>query len=74
MRPGFDRGAYATASRQKGITWSPNSGTLWKFLRLQGQTAWIDYDDYYIIHVGAVLAVFQHIFAPYIQTTAPLSG
>jgi hypothetical protein len=40
------------------------TGTVWKFLRLSAQTLSIDYNDYYIRHVGEILAVFEQMIAP----------
>ncbi len=34
------------------------TGTIWKFLRLEGGVGYIDFDDYYIDNVGKILAIF----------------
>ncbi|MEO0540676.1 MAG: hypothetical protein AAFZ80_07400 [Cyanobacteria bacterium P01_A01_bin.105] len=46
------------------------TGTNWKFLKLQGQTAWIDIDEYFLENVGRLLGILRQI----VQPISPLSG
>ncbi len=40
------------------------TGTIWKFLRLEGDTGYVDHDDYYIDNVGKILGVLVSTVRP----------
>lgn len=37
------------------------TGSAWRFLRLEGQEAFIDYDEYQITQIAKILGIFRHI-------------
>ena len=37
-------------------------GSVWKFLKLEGQTVFIDRTEYYLPQVGKILGILQSIF------------
>lgn len=37
-------------------------GSIWKFLKLEGQTIFVDKAEYYLPQVGKILGILQHIF------------
>ncbi len=39
------------------------TGTLWKFLKLEGETAFIDQSEYHIDHRGKIMAILMHMVA-----------
>lgn len=39
------------------------TGTAWKFLRLDGQTIFIDFSDYYIKEIGKILGILRAIMS-----------
>lgn len=44
------------------------TGTVWKFLKLQEQRAWIDMDEYYLNNLEELLGIFMNIT----QTASPV--
>ncbi|MEO1591864.1 MAG: hypothetical protein AAFU71_11300 [Cyanobacteria bacterium J06632_22] len=40
------------------------TGTNWRFLKLQGQTAWIDLDEYFLQDVGQILSILKQVAQP----------
>ena len=37
-------------------------GSVWKFLKLEGQTVFVDRSEYYLPQVGKILGILLHIF------------
>lgn len=37
-------------------------GSIWKFLKLEGQTVFVDRAEYYLPQAGKILAILLHIF------------
>ncbi len=46
------------------------TGERWKFLELEGTTARIDSEDYYLEHVGKIMGILLHL----LRTQATLDG
>ncbi len=40
------------------------TGSTWKFLKLQNQTAWIDVDEYYLQDVDRILGILKQVAQP----------
>jgi hypothetical protein len=40
------------------------TGNIWKFLELDGATAWIDARDYYIERLGKIMGILLHLTSP----------
>lgn len=40
------------------------TGSTWKFMKLQGQTAYIDLDEYYLNEIETLLGIFSSIISP----------
>ena len=41
------------------------TGMIWKFLRLEGKTLWIDQEDYFIKEIGKLLGILSSPFQSY---------
>lgn len=46
------------------------TGERWKFLELDGATARIDFDDYYLDHIGKIIGILLHL----LSTQSPTGG
>ena len=46
---------------QKTVSGVVTTGNIWKFLRLEEKTVWIDRRDYYIEHIGKILGILQYL-------------
>lgn len=40
------------------------TGNQWKFLKLEGQVAYIDLDDYYLVDIGKIVAILSSMALP----------
>lgn len=49
------------------------AGSIWKFLKLEGQTVFVDRTEYYLPQMGRILGILSHIFyeGGTMQKTAP---
>lgn len=57
----------------KVIYGAVTAGSIWKFLKLEGQTVFVDRTEYYLPQVGRILGILSHIFheGGTMQKTAP---
>ena len=46
------------------------TGNQWKFLKLEGQVAYIDLDDYYLVDIGKIVAILSSMALPEVVALA----